>query len=250
MKRFLSTLFLVLLLPSVAFADWSTGIGFNFRDTESCSGNAADGPSQQWVGDTHNYDQGYTIDSVSVSAGYSSGVNVQGRDYCTGSSIPELLGYHRHNEYSTTQTTFRVDLPATGSYDICAAFGYFYNGSTWPLHITFRDDATTILQILDADGPGASNEWYDATGTQHNSDTDWLANQSCITHTFTSTVLYVDIGNATTVLFQPIAHMTVTQNPVATPTPTPTATPTSTPTPTPTATPGGSIGAISTQLLD
>lgn len=224
MNFFLRTLILLLVTASAAVAD---PITFNFRSSGACA--LPDGTATVIH---HN------TEYSSPGAGFTSGVNMQHTNWCDAVSDVRLAGHIRNNTSFSEQVTFRVDLPAAGEYEICAAFGdrYWVNESTNILSVKIRDDLAEVYAVtVDPSGKSA-NQWYDIAGNLH-AAADWASSQTCVTREFATTIFNLDLCTGSTVECQGISHLSITplDSPGPTPTPTATATPVP-PTPTPTAT--------------
>jgi len=174
-------------------------VGFNFRASLAYVTDPAD---------THFVDSG-TIYPTTV------GSDTFGFDSSSGASRdrnatidPRLAGlvYHTNN---ASPITFRYDLPATGERTIRLALGDAKYGSD-SAYCQILDD-TTVIATIDKNGVSLpSSNWWDATGIQRTSATDWVANNAVITHTFTSTILRVKISQPiSTTGLTPISHLMV-----------------------------------------
>lgn len=88
---------------------------------------------------------------------------------------------------------FRIDLPAAGTYKIWIGLGDQYDRSYQYLQIL---DDSTVVATIDKSSGTLAGQYYDATGTLRTSASDWYTNYSTgyITHTFSSSVLYIKVG--------------------------------------------------------
>lgn len=152
---------------------------YNFR---ASSGYVIDGPGQIWCGtslfpttDIHGLQSGWVVDVAEL----------RDRD---DTLDPRLAGISFANTNETR--TFRVTLPATGSYDIRLAVGDVNPQTNHQIRVL--DNATEFISILTV-STGA-NEWRDATNTLRTSAADWIANNVAVTRNFTSTTLNVQLG--------------------------------------------------------
>lgn len=157
---------------------------FNFRAT---SGAETDRSGQTYVlGET----------SAQTRNGYSFQWDVCGdcaRDRA-GNSNPEFGGVNKRTN-DGTQNTFTVTLPATGYYEIHAAFGDADNTAS-ATYAYFYDDATLITSVETTASPTTANYYLDAEGTTH-TEANWLTSEVAVGHTFTSTTFKVVIGSST-----------------------------------------------------
>lgn len=93
--------------------------------------------------------------------------------------------------------TYRIDLPATGSYAIQGAFGDqgFNQG---PFTINLKDGTTVFATPVNS-GSLTAGEWYAANGTLETSSANWATNNPNagsgtdeISHSFTNTIFRID----------------------------------------------------------
>ncbi len=90
--------------------------------------------------------------------------------------------------------TFRVDLPSAGTYAIRLAMGD-YTATQSDMTFTIKDDAATVLSY----GPfttGLSN-FFDAVSVEY-SPTNWPGSNTPVNQAFSSTILNLLLGAATT----------------------------------------------------
>ncbi len=89
------------------------------------------------------------------------------------------------------QSTFRIDLPAAGSYRIAAAIGDNSTGQgAGSQTVELVDDTSSLGFIVNA-GSTLAGQFIDATGTTRTSAADWVSNQQQITATFATTTLRI-----------------------------------------------------------
>jgi hypothetical protein len=168
----------LILVPVLAHA-W-TDAGFNFRET---AGYVTDGSNETYVtGDAYPTTRG------GVTFGWTSSLSDPLRNRDSGVDR-RLAGVHRIANGSPKE--FRVDLSSTGSYTICLAVGDALFSSSLS-YVEVFDDTTSKFSINDTNGVTGGN-FDDATGTQYSS-ANWSASNTCVTHTFTSTTFYLQVG--------------------------------------------------------
>jgi hypothetical protein len=91
---------------------------------------------------------------------------------------------------AANQCTFKLELDATGQHTIRAALGDYDNAQT--VVVQFLDDTSVISTITSS--TSAADRFLDATGVERTS-ANWDANNVALTHTFTTNILNVKIGN-------------------------------------------------------
>jgi hypothetical protein len=170
----------------------SLDIGINFRGT---AGYVTDGANETYcVGDIYPTTRG------GVTFGWETNApNIQDRN---AGSDRRLAGM---NYASLVTRNFRLDLPATGAYDIHAAFGD--QASSQHTEWLIKDDTTQFAAITTFSS--AADAFKDATDVDRPSEANWIANEAKLTQTFASTVLRLTSNNnAANVV---IAHLRVVQ---------------------------------------
>jgi len=82
---------------------------------------------------------------------------------------------------------FRIDLPSAGTYRIHLAAGdaSFANG---PFKVEIVDNTTVLATPVNNAATSSANHYFDATGVERTSDTDWANNNAYVDLTFSSTV--------------------------------------------------------------
>lgn len=101
--------------------------------------------------------------------------------------------------------TFRVDLPATGSYSIRLAMGDSTTAQT-ASKVLIKDNTSTVLTIGPHNPDGAGH--YDATNT-YRSNAAWPGSNVAASLSFATTTLFLTLEVATT--NSVIAHLFVSQ---------------------------------------
>jgi hypothetical protein len=147
----------------------ASDIGFNFRET---SGFVTDGADETYV----------TADSYPTTrAGWtfgweSPGIDMRDRD----SGVDRRLA---GANFTSGGDDFRVDLPATGDYDVRLAAG----DTTFAVQpeFTVRDDTTTFITIS---GSVSADNYLDAANTSR-TEAAWPGSNVAVTQTFASTIL-------------------------------------------------------------
>lgn len=148
---------------------------------------------------TDAYPQTHTNgNGVSITHGYTIG-GESGSDR-NNTVDARLAGVHYTS--NSGSTTFRVDLPSTGTWTICAAFGDI--GFSKLITAQLQDNTTTFKDLTNS-GAGiavTAGHFVDASGATVSS-TAWLAGTPCggtaITHTFTSTIFRLVQGNTSAI---------------------------------------------------
>lgn len=155
--------------------------GIDFRATSGYVTDPAD----------HTYEIGITANYPRTTA---QGNNVgwetssESRNRST-SPDARLAGNHRTT--GTTVTTYRMDLPAAGSYSIKLAAGDYSYASGIKVELF---DSTTSLGVLASTSTTASARFRDATDVEHTA-ANWPANNNPATKTFASTILRAKVGS-------------------------------------------------------
>jgi hypothetical protein len=162
-----------------------SAFGINFRAT---SGFVTDNPPDTYcIGDAYPTTRGGVTFGFSVNVG---GTSTRDRNSAVN---PFFAGINSIPNNSPT-ATFRIDLPNTGAWDIHASFGDVSNQQI--IYIDFRDNTTSFATLSGIDTTGANNV-SDAVGNVINIGS-WVASNVKVTHTFTSTIFNIVMGNAST----------------------------------------------------
>lgn len=163
--------------------------GFNFRATSAF---VTDGANETYVLDDVGGDADiYPVTRNSVTFGWvSAGGTVEQRDRNAGND-PRLAGIN-YPATEANELTFRVDLPATGEYDVRVALGDPGNART-AMQALIRDNGVTLLTV--SGSTAAANSFRDATSTEltHN---NWVSSNTAARLTFGSTIAQVVIGDS------------------------------------------------------
>jgi hypothetical protein len=186
---------LILLTPAAGFAQaWDKG--FNFRST---SAYVTDGANETYViGDV------YPTTRNGVTFGWVGAVDwTANRSTSVDRRVAGVQGV-----WGLSGTYFRVDLPASGDFDLEVAMGDQGQGNgpaDWSIQ-----DTTTNLETVDNGNFPAAGVFRDANNVQHSTAANWAANQTAKRYTFATTQLRVVMGfnNAQ---ITAIAHLRVVQ---------------------------------------
>lgn len=195
-------LLIVLLGVLLAYPVWAADYCFDFRLS---SGFVTDtGGCVPVLDETypHTYANGAT-------AGWEQ-TSIDGSRDRNAALDPRLAGVNR-NLSNDVFREFRVDLPATGSYDIRAAIGDASFGASNGENpfASIKDTTTSLFTIVAGDGSMAAEEFYDATGVKRTSAANWVSSNAVKTLTFSTTIFRLRLENATAG-YTPVAHLRVT----------------------------------------
>jgi hypothetical protein len=168
-------------------------IGINFRGT---AGYVTDGTNQTYCLSTDSY----PTTRGGVTFGWES-TDGEGRDRSTTVG-PELAGINYANN---TSSVWRLDLDATGDYEVHVAAGDQggFNDCLWDL----IDDATVFQSITNGAGFLSPGEFKDATDTLRTTAADWLSNEQPYERTFGSTIFRVQVRTPATGRNNVLAHV-------------------------------------------
>lgn len=148
-------------------------LGFNFRAT-------AGPPPTDAASTTYVIGDIYPTVRAGVTFGWTSGAVVA---FDAGGAEAREYGINYINIPSQS-ITFRVDLPAAGTYNFSLALGFLSSLLT-NQQLIVKDNTTTLLTI----GPATANVFLDATGTSYSSGL-WLTSQTPVNLTFTTTTAF------------------------------------------------------------
>ena len=164
--------------------------GFNFR---SGSTYVTDGANC-----TYATTDAYPTTRNGVTFGWDIGVSALDRNSGIDSRLAGI------NYKFTPAATFRVDLPATGDYNVYAACGDA--GSANRCAWDFKDTSTTFAQTTGV--TSGSLRWKDITNTEL-TDSTWPSSNTPVLRTFASTIL--NVVQTYTADNNVIAHLFVSQ---------------------------------------
>lgn len=92
---------------------------------------------------------------------------------------------------------FQVDLPSTGSWTVRLASGDPNGGGAGSARrLRVYDNTTSVIDL--SYNLGSASQYYDATGTLRTSEADWIANNAGVTYAFTTTSVFVELGDGST----------------------------------------------------
>lgn len=154
-------------------------VGVNFRAT---AGYVTDGAGQTYC----------TADSYPVTRGgatfgwETAGIDTRDRNNAIDVRLAGI------NFTGAGGDSWRIDLTATGSYDIRLALGDASNAQTITCEVY---DNATLKATISGTTSGALR-WFDATGVER-TDVTWPTSNAAITHTFASTILRLKHGAGT-----------------------------------------------------
>ena len=174
---------------------WTSPQGINFRATAAHATDGtnddAEAPEDTKSGNTYprTTTQGNTVGWESHNYAY-----VGARDR-VGATDARLAGVH-FNYHSPDETAvYRIDITA-GSKNIRTALGDIQFGSD-PVSLQIKD-TTTVLATPVATGTTTSGAgyFYDATGVERTSESDWVNNNAASNLTFSTTIARFSFGDA------------------------------------------------------
>lgn len=172
--------------------------GFNFRAT---SGYVSDGTNE-----TYSLGEAYPTTRNSVTFGFSGGdrsANSRDRVNTNDRRIAGIVFASNSDQFD-----FRVDLPASGDYDIFLAIGD--GGGDQDQYAWIYDNTSLLFNV--ANGTDTTTQHFlDANGTDFTNST-WPAGNVAKRLTFSSTILNIRIGgNGAAGASTTLAHLFVSQ---------------------------------------
>ncbi len=223
--------------PSDALAQWTKG--FNFRDSDTyCTdlGNDTYLRVESGVGS----DDPYPTTRNGVTFGSLGSIGDNRRDRSAALNC-KLAGITFEQNNAAAPAKIRVDVPASGDYNIRLAIGDTAGvgpATNQKVRIVDSDDSTVLATITAASV--AANHHVDATGVDRTSESDWVNNNAQTTVTLSGTSLYIwyGYGDGSTSGYTALSHLEVDQVVVSTSSTTST---TSTSTTTTTSVPGAPL---------
>lgn len=175
----------------------SIDVGFNFRSTLAF---VTDGANEYFVpGSTGSL---YPVTIGGLQCGWTTDIGASVRNRASGIDR-RLSGIHFNN---VVGKTFRVDLPATGDYDIYLAAGDTTVGNSYNWDLC---DNATVFKSLSGN-LSAVNRWVDANGTELTTST-WPTSNVPVRWTFTSTIFKLVINAVSGSGNNVIAHLRIVQ---------------------------------------
>lgn len=169
----------------------SFDVGFNFRGT---SGYVTDGVGETYVIDADNYPttRGGATFGEEDEFLFNLDRNAANDRRLAGVKADSVIGRR-----------FRVDLPATGDYDIHLALGDAASAQT---HKWDTKDDTTTLDTYNV--MSSSNQFFDASGVQRTA-ANWPGSEVSVTRTFASTIFRLQTNAASSTAA--VAHLRLVQ---------------------------------------
>lgn len=217
MKK-IALVFLLLLVSSIAEAQWTRGL--NLRNTSGYCTDAAN--TTYYLSQTGGGGDVYPVTrgSPSLTFGDVATLSIASRNDVDNGIDCRLAG-NSYSDHSAAKQQLRIDLPNAGTYDINIAMGNALFGGTNPQAEIF--DNTTLLWTVAYTGtlPGfPSPDFLDANNVVRTSPSDWVTNNTPKRLTFSTTTLIIKYGRANSDGGSSgLTHVFVTE---VTPTPTPT----------------------------
>lgn len=192
-----------LLSALTARAAWD--VGFDFRVTQSY---VTDPSYATWVNMTSTpYPTTRTVNGVSVTFGWESIVSPIYSSDNRSDVDPRLAGVNCQINIGV-QSVFRVDLPATGEYDVALAVGDVRYGQKST--VVVKSGNTSLFTIA---GETPYSWFFDATGTLLPL-TGWSSSNALSRKTFPVSTLRLALGSAEG-YGSCVAHLRITQVPPA-----------------------------------
>lgn len=172
---------------------WSTGKGWNFRETlakvtdgaDEIKHPSVDGQSVGYAGDVYPVSGNGTTYGTVISYAGQDGT----RDHST-TPFDRRFGGCIFRSNSSTLFRFRIDLPAAGTYRIRIASGR----NSQPTRLFFRilDDATSRLFINNVQC--TADQYIDASGTVRASPSEWASSNAAVDVEFSTTTMIFELG--------------------------------------------------------
>jgi len=159
----------------------ATNIGINFRLTSGYVSDPTD--TTYCIGDAYPTTRATVGTGQNVTFGWPSSLGANCRDRSTGVDA-RLAGQNQ----PTSNSNFRIDLPAPGVWTVNLAVGDAAGVKTafWDI---LDSDGSTVLASM-ADTLTTSGQWFDATGVNRTSSSDWVSNNASINVTLSGTTMY------------------------------------------------------------
>lgn len=163
----------------------------------ACRANAAFvtdlAPNTYLLGGTSGDNYPVTRNGITFGWDVDGATFTQGRDRDSGIDV-RFAGTVFSVDVATPAPV-RIDLPSSGGWTIRVALGDATYART-NLHLSLKDDNTEFATVV-GDTSGA-NQYIDATAVNRTSPADWVSNNVALSHTFTSTILRLVLGNGST----------------------------------------------------
>lgn len=180
--------------------------GFDFRNTQAF----VTDPSYATyvIGDT--YPTTRTVNGVSVTFGWETFTGGAGRD--RSNTVDSRLAGINFTANTIATITFRVDLPASGAWNIGLALGDAAAGNAQTNYVVVEDGTTPLITFSPLStsttvfGDAAGNTWTPAA---------WPGSNVTVSKTFASTICRVVLGGTVAINSSCIAHLRLTQSTTA-----------------------------------
>jgi hypothetical protein len=160
--------------------------GVNFRDS---AGFVTDGTNEDWEKGSNSGSQTYPKTSAQGNTYGTEGAS-------TFSAVDRNSGVDRRlagiNYTSTIGTTWRIDLPSAGNYNVRFAAGdySFSNNTDWDIY-----DGTTKLAALTTGSTSGGQRWKDANNVEYTAAT-WPTSNQPKSFTFATTICRIKTANS------------------------------------------------------
>ena len=196
MQRRLLLILVLLLLPAQS---WAADDCFNFRATAGYVTDAAD--TSPVLGEI--YPNSY---SNGLTGGWDAAIDTRDRS----TTVPRLAGGNQQIA-TTTLRTFRVDLPATGTYTIRLGMGDATQGDVRNRYL-IQDNTTTLFEVTDS-GTIAADSFFNANDTAATA-ANWVTNytSSGKNYVFASTIFKFQIAAFNGLTRGSIAHLCISSS--------------------------------------
>jgi hypothetical protein len=182
--------------------------GVNFRNTLAYISDTGINVYMPFNGFNANYPQPL---SNGLTCGWETCVSgMDARDRST--SIDERLAGLQFTNSQNTSCVWRADLPATGTFNIRAAFGDENFGAPYA-YVEYFDTNTSLANpVNDADGTN-NDEFYDATGVLRVGNATWVSSNAAKSLTFSTTLFRIKLQPGTSVAGATrICHVRITSS--------------------------------------
>jgi len=164
----------------------SYDIGFNFRASDTYVTDPAN--TTYSIGEAYPTTRAMVTSGLSVTFGWDVDWTSGGRDRDSGIDA-RLAGMIVVNSAATSERTFQIDLPASGTYTVNLAAGDPLGAQN--AHWELRDSNNTTVLLSQSLAAGTTGQWRDATGVDRTSASDWVTNNASASVSFSGTTAYL-----------------------------------------------------------
>lgn len=168
---------------------WTNLKGILYRET---AGFVANGTNE-----AHDlgaaYPRSITIDGDMFDVGWDVDMTANTRDR-DAAGDRRLAGIVFRGNSSAGVNTWRCNLPSAGNYYVRLGMGDNDNARTIYARIL---DNTTPLATFSGVATSAADAYMDSAGTVRTTEADWVSNNAETLLTFSTTTLFIEIGDAT-----------------------------------------------------